>query len=119
MAYITAQSLAGRLPLDGEGLSPEQIQESIDAAVEYVVGLTGHSEGTSPMLRKAVLDHAMADLEDTLIYPQDAHRAGTESSALWKSVERAIDAYLKIKTDEDQDPLTLGGNIAYVIESPF
>lgn len=119
MAYISAENLAGRLPNDGEGLSSQEIQESIDAAVAEVVGLTGDTDGASPLLKRAVINQAMADLFDTLIYPQDARRPGTESSSLRASAQRDIDTYLRIKTDVDQDPLTLGGNIAYVTEVPW
>lgn len=119
MAYITAENLAGRLPNDGEGLSEEEIRESIDAAVAEVVGLTGDANGESPLLKRAVINQAMADLFDTLIYPQDARRPGTESSSLRASAQRDIDTYLRIKTDVDQDPLTIDSSTGYIIEAPF
>lgn len=119
MAYITAENLAGRLPLDGEGLAPEEIQESIDAAVEDVAGQTGDTTGASALLRQAVINMAMAELFDTKIYPQDARRPGTESSSLRDSAAKGIAAYLKIKMDVDQDPLTSNANTAFLTEVPW
>jgi hypothetical protein len=101
--YITAEELRGRLPLDGEGLSDSQVQGPVAAAIEYIAGLTGDTEGNSPLLQEAVINHAMAYLFDTLIYPQDARRPGTESSALSKSVDNLLEQYRTIHTDVDKD----------------
>lgn len=117
--FISEPELRGRLPLDGEGLSDSEVQEAIDAAVEEIVGQTGDTTGESAIVRGAVINLAMADLFDTKIYPQDARRPGTESSALRQSVDRALTAYLKIKTDVDQDPLTSNADVAYVDYAPF
>lgn len=96
MAYIIAQDLAGELPLDGQGLSTEQIQLRIDAAIEEIVGRTGDTEGESALLRQAVINLATAELFDTIIYPQDARRPGTESSSLRASAQRDIATYLSL-----------------------
>lgn len=119
MAYIIAEDLAGRLPLDGEGLAPQEIQEAIDAAVEDVAGQTGDTDGVSALLRQAVINMAMAELFDTKIYPQDARRPGSESSSLRDSAAKGVAAYLKIKTDADDDPLTSNADVAYVGWAPF
>lgn len=119
MPYITAENLAIELPREGEGLYEEQIQLRIDAAVEDVVGKTGDTEGASALLRQAVINLATAELFDTLIFPQDARRSGTESSALRVSAARDIETYLTIKKDVDQDPLTSNSDVAYVELAPF
>ncbi len=103
MPYITATELAGRLPLDGDGVSVPQIQGAIDSAVEEVAGLTNDPDGTSALARQAVVNLAMAELFDTVIYPGDARRPGSESSALRTSASRALAAFEKIKLDVDKD----------------
>lgn len=119
MAYISAENLAGRLPLEGEGLAPEEIQEAIDAAVEDVSEQTGDTTGVSARLRQAVINLTMAELFDTKLYPQDARRPGTDSSSFRDSAARDIASYIKTHTDVDEDPLTSNAEFAYVEVAPF
>lgn len=103
MAYITEPELRGRLPLDGGGVSSAQIQLAINAAVAEVSGLTGDTNGTNALAQQAVVNKALAELFDTVIYPGDARRPGSESSALRAAADRSINAFLKIKADTDKD----------------
>lgn len=103
MAYITAQELAGHLPRDGDGVSVSQMQGAVAAAVEEIAGVTGDTTGDSALTRQAVVNLALAELFDTVIYPGDARRPGSESSALRTSASRALSAFERIKTDEDKD----------------
>ena len=118
MAFITAEQLHGRLPLDGDGVSLDQVQEAIDSAVEEVAGITFDTDGTSALARQAVVNLALAELFDTVIYPGDARRPGSESSALRASATRALAAFEKIKADADKDGRP-DPPVAYVSYAPF
>jgi len=107
MAYITAARLRDRLPLDGEGVSDEQVQEAIDAAVDYVAALTGDESGESALARQAAASLAHADLLD-VVFPRDARDDTAQAVILRENAQRALAAYAEAnpKPPEPEKPLT-------------
>lgn len=90
--------------MNGEGISDEQVQEALDAAVEYAVSRTGDAEGESALVRNAAATLAHADLLD-IVFPRDATSSAEDngSLAMRQNANRAISAYLEARADKDQD----------------
>lgn len=102
MPYLDATQLRARLPMNGEGISDPQVQEAIDAAVEYVSTRTGDEAGDSALARNAAATLAHADLLD-IVFPRDATDRDNGSLAMRQNAERALTAYLDARRDTDQD----------------
>lgn len=118
MAYITTPELRDRLPLEAQGVSESEVGQSIASAIEFVVARTGDVEGESAMLRDAVGKLSYADIWE-IIFGLDVRATDSTAVVLRKQADLLIMRYLEWKADVDQDPLTMGENIGYVIEAPF
>lgn len=103
MPYISEPGLRDRLPNNGDGVSVAQTTLALNSAIEYVAGITGDTQGDSFQLQEAVVNRALAQLLDTVIYPGDARRPGSESSTLRQSATQLIADYMSTKTDKDKD----------------
>lgn len=102
MPYITEPELRDRLPLDGQGVSTEQVEEAIQAAVEYVSTVTGDESGDSALARQAAASYAHADLLD-IVFPRDARERDSESTTLRRNAERALAGFARAHPESDDD----------------
>jgi hypothetical protein len=117
MAYITTEELKTRLPLDGEGVSDDEIDEAIASAVEYVAALTGDTDGEGAVARAAVAQLAHADVLD-IIYPRDARSTDAQSVIMRQNVESMLKRYFEALADDDSN-LTTTPSVAYLESAPW
>ncbi|MDP9439802.1 MAG: hypothetical protein M3P49_13855 [Actinomycetota bacterium] len=102
MAYITGPELLERLPQNGRGISPAQVKEALESAIEEVAALTGDTAGAGANARKAVANYAHADLLD-IVFPRDARERDSESTVLRQNAERALAAHARAHPDPAPD----------------
>ncbi len=91
--YLPVEELRARLPLDGEGISDDELSEAIGAARDYVVSLTGDVSGVSAVTRNAVAKLAHADALD-IVFPRDVRSTDAASVILRQNAEAILKRHL-------------------------
>lgn len=98
--WITADELRNRLPLSGEGVTDSEIEQAIEAAVEYVEAMGGEGAVGSALCRAAVSDYAHASCLD-IIFPRDARDRDSGAVTLRENAAAALFRYREIREAKD------------------
>jgi hypothetical protein len=98
--WITEDELRNRLPVGGDGVTTEEVEEAVASATEYVEALCGDGASTSALCRSAVAGYAQAALLD-IIFPRDARDRDSQSVILRQNADASLARYRDIRESEE------------------